>query len=84
MGALALMFAGLVGELELAAVSVGNSVIGGLAFGIIVLFYYLYCYVYTLFLSFILALVVYFVFWMLHGPQITLGSSLKKRTKTEP
>lgn len=37
LGALTQTFAGLVGELELAAVSVENSVIAGLAFGVMVL-----------------------------------------------
>lgn len=38
LGALTQTFAGLVGEIELAAVSVENSVIAGLAFGVMVMF----------------------------------------------
>lgn len=38
LGALTQTFAGLVGEIELAAVSVENSVIAGLAFGVMVRF----------------------------------------------
>lgn len=41
LGALTQTFAGQVGELELAAVSVENSVIAGLAFGVMVLLSYL-------------------------------------------
>jgi MATE family multidrug resistance protein len=37
LGALTQTFAGLVGEIELAAVSVENSVIAGLAFGVMVI-----------------------------------------------
>lgn len=45
LGALTQTFAGLVGEIELAAVSVENSVVAGLAFGVMVnysIFYYFY------------------------------------------
>ena len=42
LGGVTQTFAGLVGELELAAVSVENSVIAGLAFGIMVLLWYLF------------------------------------------
>jgi MATE family multidrug resistance protein len=38
LGALTQTFAGFVGEVELAAVSVENSVIAGLAFGVMVIF----------------------------------------------
>lgn len=59
LGALTQTFAGLVGELELAAVSVENSVIAGLAFGIMVIFY-IYINIYW---SFVLVLV--FIFCLL-------------------
>lgn len=41
LGALTQTFSGQVGELELAAVSVENSVVAGLAFGVMVLFFFL-------------------------------------------
>jgi MATE family multidrug resistance protein len=65
LGALTQTFAGQVGELELAAVSVENSVIAGLAFGVMVkISKYLFSLVFSY--QIIIFLLVYYVTLLLH------------------
>ena len=68
MGVITRMFTGLVGELELATVSVQISVIAGLAFGIMVLFYLflkenILSFVFYLGFSFLLLFYLFILFW---------------------